>query len=223
MRPGVLLRWYALREILVTEVKDNSVILDVGSYDGYLSRKLFDRFPSLRITVVDTDLSGLKIARQKGLGALYASAVDLPLRDGSVDTVLCLDVIEHIEDDGGLVKEISRVLSKGGKVILTTPMQGGVTFPLMSKEKIDVINTTGWGHLRKGYSMEKIREIFNDARLTVEKTGGYFNFFTRLFYRFFLFIPVPLPGKLLLLRAVLRLEPWCKYGAQEYIVVGRRG
>ncbi|WP_291721411.1 class I SAM-dependent methyltransferase [Bernardetia sp.] len=41
--------------------------------------------------------------------------------DESFDTVVTQQVIEHIEDDNFYLKEIQRVLKKGGKMILTTP------------------------------------------------------------------------------------------------------
>ncbi|KAA6440363.1 class I SAM-dependent methyltransferase [Dyadobacter flavalbus] len=39
----------------------------------------------------------------------------------SFNTVICFQVIEHIEDDVLLLNEIHRILKPGGKVILTTP------------------------------------------------------------------------------------------------------
>ena len=39
----------------------------------------------------------------------------------SADTIICFHVIEHIEDDGLLVKEISRILRPGGRALITTP------------------------------------------------------------------------------------------------------
>jgi SAM-dependent methyltransferase len=46
-------------------------------------------------------------------------AIDLP--DGSVDTVLCTDVLEHIYKPARLWEEISRVLKPGGAGIIATP------------------------------------------------------------------------------------------------------
>jgi SAM-dependent methyltransferase len=43
------------------------------------------------------------------------------IEDESVDTVICFQVIEHIKDDHGLMKEIRRVLRPGGCVVMTTP------------------------------------------------------------------------------------------------------
>lgn len=41
--------------------------------------------------------------------------------DNSIDYVISFQLIEHIKQDELLIKEISRVLKKGGKLILSTP------------------------------------------------------------------------------------------------------
>lgn len=43
------------------------------------------------------------------------------LEDNQFDFVVTLQVIEHIEDDHNFLKEIYRVLKKGGKAIISTP------------------------------------------------------------------------------------------------------
>jgi len=221
MRPGTLLRWHALKDILRYEIRDGSVVLDIGSYDGEISYRLKKIFPNLKITVADIDKSGLKLARGKGLNTLYASALELPIQDNQVNVVLCLDLIEHIKEDSRLVKEISRVLKKDGKVILTTPMQDGVSFPFLSKQKIETINKS-WGHVRKGYSLKEIEELFKTNNLMIIKTSKYFNFLTRFAYLFSFLSGIPLKGKSLLYRMVVRLEPYVKYGAQEHIIIGKK-
>jgi len=74
MRPGTLLRWAALKKTLKTEIRENSVITDIGGYDGYISFKLKDMLPNLDFIVVDIDRSGLNLAKGKGLNTVYASA-----------------------------------------------------------------------------------------------------------------------------------------------------
>ncbi len=159
MRPGTLLRWYALKSILKSEIKDGLIIFDIGSYDGFISYNLKKLFPNLKITVVDIDKSGLHIARERGLNTLYAFALKLPIKSKSIDIVLCLDLIEHVKEDDKLIKEISKVLKEDGKVIVTTPMQNGVSFPFLSRQEIEAINKS-WGHVRKGYSLENIKNLF---------------------------------------------------------------
>jgi SAM-dependent methyltransferase len=45
------------------------------------------------------------------------------LESSSVDLVLCLDVLEHINNAQQLVKEFNRILSKNGNVIINVPNQ----------------------------------------------------------------------------------------------------
>ena len=45
----------------------------------------------------------------------------IPYPDNTFDTVLCGDVIEHVENPSQLLRECNRVLKKQGKLILSTP------------------------------------------------------------------------------------------------------
>ncbi|NQS90340.1 class I SAM-dependent methyltransferase [Patescibacteria group bacterium] len=224
MRPGTLLRWHALKHILkseISEIEDGSSIFDIGSYDGEISYNLKRIFQNLEFVIVDIDKSGLQLAAEKGLDTLYTSALNLPVKDNKVDFILCLDLIEHVKEDNALIKEISRVLKKHGKVILTTPMQNGVSFPFLSRKKSKTINKN-WGHVRKGYSLENIVKLFRNNDLMIVKISKYFNFFSRLVYRFNHLPRIPLKGKGLLYRMIIRLEPYIKNGAEEHIIVCKK-
>jgi len=220
MRLGTLLRWHALKNILKSEITDSSTIIDLGGYDGFISSNLKKFFPALNITVVDTDKKGMKLAEKKGLNTLRASALELPIENNKIDVVLCLDLIEHIKEDDKVISEISRVLKKGGKVILTTPVSDGLTLPFFSKEKNEKFNKN-LGHIRKGYSLEKIKKLFNANQLTILKTSKYFNLFSRLVY-WSMASGIRLKGKGLLYRLIIRLEPYIKYRAQEHIIIGKK-
>lgn len=221
MRPGIILHWHALKSILESEIKVDFIILDIGGYDGFIASNIKRFFPNFKITVVDIDKSGLQLARDRGLNTLYASSVELPIKDNQVDIILCLDLIEHIKEDNKVIKEISRVLKMDGKVILTTPMENGVSFPFLSKEKIKTVNEN-CGHIRKGYFFKQIRDLFVDNNLMVIKRNKYFNFLTRLTYWFNLFSGIPLRGKNLLYSLVVKLEPYLKYGAEEHIIIAAK-
>ncbi len=221
VRPGTLLRWHALKRVLESEIKEGSTIFDIGGYDGFISYNLKKLFPKLNITTIDIDKAGLQEATERGLNVLYASALELPIKTNQADVVLCLDIIEHIKEDHKLIKEISRVLKGDGKVILTTPMQDGVSFPFLGKEKIETIERN-WEHVHKGYSLEDIKKLFENNNLVIEKTSKCFNFFSRFAYLFGFLARIPLKGKSLFYRAIVRLEPYIKYGAEEYIIIGKK-
>ena len=46
----------------------------------------------------------------------------IPLPDGSLDSILCTEVLEHVPDPPAVWREFSRVLRAEGKVLLATPM-----------------------------------------------------------------------------------------------------
>jgi ubiquinone/menaquinone biosynthesis C-methylase UbiE len=50
-----------------------------------------------------------------------ASALQLPLPSGTADVYICLETIEHLADDAGLLEEARRVLKPGGHFICSTP------------------------------------------------------------------------------------------------------
>lgn len=52
---------------------------------------------------------------------IFGNASRLPLADASVDTVLLLDVLEHLAEPEAALSEASRVLRQDGKLLLTIP------------------------------------------------------------------------------------------------------
>lgn len=53
---------------------------------------------------------------------VLCSVTELPFKDGSYDTVLCTQVIEHVADHRALLREAFRVLRPGGVIIVSGPM-----------------------------------------------------------------------------------------------------
>lgn len=76
-----------------------------------------------------TDLSWKALAflrkyseKERQAPAVVCDAGHLPFRDGSLDRVVCSEVLEHIEKDGEVLAEISRALAPGGSFFLTCPI-----------------------------------------------------------------------------------------------------
>jgi SAM-dependent methyltransferase len=45
----------------------------------------------------------------------------LPFPDGEFDLAVCLDVLEHLDDDRGALAELRRVVRAGGALVVTVP------------------------------------------------------------------------------------------------------
>lgn len=52
--------------------------------------------------------------------------VTLPIADGSIDHILCTEVLEHASQPEALVAEMARVLRSGGTLVLTVPFSARV-------------------------------------------------------------------------------------------------
>jgi SAM-dependent methyltransferase len=115
--------WYLLRSESVVRwarsLPPGSTILDVGSASGgntILLSKLGFNLTSLEMS----DL-GVELQLKKGIRVVRGDATNLPFDTESFEAVLCLDVLEHIEDDVSALKEMSRVTKPGGKFLFSVP------------------------------------------------------------------------------------------------------
>lgn len=71
---------------------------------------------------IDRSALALSICRTKGFPALVqGDLMTLPLRPGSFDTVLALDVIEHLPDDVAFLESAAALCAPGGHVIVGVP------------------------------------------------------------------------------------------------------
>ena len=124
--PGIASENYWFRRhqaayLHLREEVQGPLLLEVGAGEGYGSALLAERVP----TVVALDYDGLAVAhlvqRYPGLAAIRANLAALPVADASIDTVVSLQVIEHVWDHAQFVAECARVLRPGGLLMLSTP------------------------------------------------------------------------------------------------------
>jgi 2-polyprenyl-3-methyl-5-hydroxy-6-metoxy-1,4-benzoquinol methylase len=94
-----------------------SSVLDLGCGLGGYSKVLADGGLELRALDVVPDY--VERARSLGVDAQVYDGEHVPLPDGSVDTVILLEVVEHLEDPRRLLREARRVARRN--VLVTTP------------------------------------------------------------------------------------------------------
>lgn len=94
-------------------------ILDIGCGAGANAMEM-SAFGS--VTASDRSLDALAFVRLRGIDRVVAAqAPRLPFADGSFDLVTAYDVIEHVEDDVGFVRELARVLAPGATLAVHVP------------------------------------------------------------------------------------------------------
>ena len=93
-------------------------MLDVGCGTGAVMESLKNRGD---ISGVDMSDAALTYCRQKGLKVEKGLANAMTYSESTFDIVFALDVLEHLDNPVGAVKEISRVLKDDGLFIATVP------------------------------------------------------------------------------------------------------
>jgi SAM-dependent methyltransferase len=94
-------------------------ILDAGCGSG---RNMIDLARRGPVTGVELSTPSVEKARERGCGeVIQGSVLDMPFADGSFDFAVSLDVIEHLEDDLGALRELRRTVAPGGALLLTVP------------------------------------------------------------------------------------------------------
>lgn len=87
---------------------------------------------------------------------------------GLFDQIICLETIEHVNDDEDLVRSLAGMLNPAGRLLLSTPFDGH--HPLLSEERHPSTVEDG-SHVRYGYSQERLRQIVQRAGLEVASEG----------------------------------------------------
>ena len=94
-------------------------VLDAGCGTG---RNLVE-FAALGGAVgVDPAAEAVQACRARGLGDVHRAALDdLPFAESSFDLLLPTDVLEHVDDDAGALRELRRVAAPGALLLVTVP------------------------------------------------------------------------------------------------------
>jgi len=174
---------------------DDRKILDIGCGAGTLALYLAGKGNN----VLGIDISSKAIreclSSKKGLGLKNVNFRQLEFPKEAInekfDVVLFTEVIEHLEDDKGALKNIKKLLKPKGVMILSTPSNTAPLHKLGLTKKFD----REVGHLRR-YSLTELKLLVKNSGfkiVEVQKTEGvlrnflFINPIAEKFIRFFKF------------------------------------
>ncbi|MFI5037061.1 MAG: class I SAM-dependent methyltransferase [Solirubrobacterales bacterium] len=127
--------------------------LNAGCGEGLYSRFL-ESFQEIT-EILNIDITPPQISARRSDPRntdAVGSVTEIPLEDGSLDWILCTEVIEHVEDDRAAALELGRALKSGGFALISVPKPPAPHDP---------------AHVREGYSLEGLRELLAPGGLEV--------------------------------------------------------
>jgi len=109
-----------LRKYSLLTKESTKRIIDLGCGTGLILAEL-NNIISVPIGI-DFSMTALSFCKRRGLRDLACADVNnLPFENDSFDLVFALDLLEHIEDDEHLLREVWRICRRGGMLIATVP------------------------------------------------------------------------------------------------------
>jgi SAM-dependent methyltransferase len=119
--------WFRSRNRLIGQTIRESFpnarsVLEIGCGTGFTLYALRGALPTATLTGTELFDEGLAIARDRwpNINLCRADARRLPFGE-EFDLVGAFDVLEHVDDDDGALREAHRVLRPGGGLLLTVP------------------------------------------------------------------------------------------------------
>lgn len=100
-------------------------ILDIGCGSGKISKELLKK--GYQVIGLDFSEEAIKKAQGQGVVAKRANLDEgIPETSDTYDIVWAGDIVEHVFDPIGLLKESARVLKPGGTILITIPSDVGL-------------------------------------------------------------------------------------------------
>jgi SAM-dependent methyltransferase len=120
------------------------------------------RLPLKETHFVDISEPAVAKLRARGANAVLGLVSSLPFADGAFDLVCALDIVEHVDNEGGAFSELSRVAAPGAAFLLSVPLH-----PSEWTAFDDFV-----GHRRR-YEPERLLAKLKEHSFTVEQSAIY--------------------------------------------------
>lgn len=158
-----------IKTYLIKDNFKNRVLLDIGTGTGYVAIEMAKM--GLQVTACDLSPKAIenlerykKQYKLKNLTLMVCNAEEIPLKQNSVDYIVCNALLEHLPNEKKSIQNWKKLLNKNGKMLITVPLSLKHVWPFLWP--INIIHDKRLGHLRR-YDKVSIKNKFN---LKIEQT-----------------------------------------------------
>jgi malonyl-CoA O-methyltransferase len=101
-------------------------VIDIGCADGLVLEKIAakTRGRLLGLDIAESHVTYNRGAYTHQADWLVADGATLPVRDNAFDVAVLGEILEHVIDPAAVLAEAERVVKPGGRVIVSTPIEG---------------------------------------------------------------------------------------------------
>jgi|GEM_PF-726015 len=149
-------------------------VADIGCGGGGAARELLSRFPGCRVYGLEHNAEAAAMARQRlqavvcgDVESLDLAACGIPFAE--TDTVLLLDVLEHLANPWGLLARLRPLLPPGCRLVASIPNMANIAL-------LDALAAGGFAYAENGlldithlrfFTARQMRELFAETGFTV--------------------------------------------------------
>ena len=159
-------------------VNSARVIVDVGCGAGAFSKAL--ACGKRLVIALDIEEEPLREIENSHIERVCADAHHLPLKEGSVDCVLILSLLEHLENPEKCMKELYRVLRHDGTAIiqlpnLQYPFEPHTKWPLLyllpEKLQSRILEMIGYPYINMKVTIKNTLSMLKKAGFKLKETS----------------------------------------------------
>jgi len=155
--------WYyrskAAAMMSLVDISEPAIILDVGAGSGFFSQYLLGYTTAKEAWCVDISYEADSDALAMGKPMHYRRSVEAV----DANLILFMDVLEHVEDDVGLLVDYARKVSKGARFMISVP-----AFQFLWSRHDEFLE-----HQRR-YTRHQLEKVVRRAGLSLEQSVYYF-------------------------------------------------
>ena len=152
-------------------------VLDAGCGYGLWACTLAKSQQNVTVVGIDLHLSEAVRARRLVLGtgttnvAIVCGSLippETPLRGQTYDLIVCADVLEHIDDDVGVLRALASLLLPDGRLVIHVPAARHPR-PMLARWFPRLAQLDYPDHVREGYLPNELRSKLGEAGLTMDQ------------------------------------------------------
>ena len=111
-------KWPWINEF-IDNLNGASFICDIGCGNG---RNMINNRKYINFIGIDNCIKFIDICKQKNLNVINANMINIPLKNNSVDAILCIAVLHHLSNTEhrlSALLEMKRIIKNNGKILLS--------------------------------------------------------------------------------------------------------